>query len=186
MIIVYLLTFFAAAVIIFFLFSFYLSYFRLLRGEAPFVPLPKEVLAKVVEALEMKDESVVFDLGCGDGRVLAACHEARPRAKFFGYEKNFVIFLLAVMKLKKIKKPHNIKILNKDFFLENISQATHIFTYLLPKPMSGLGLKLKGELRPGTRLVSCDFPLKSKEPRKIIELKSNKSVVVGKLYVYDF
>lgn len=182
----YFATFFFLLITVLLLSSFYFSYFRLLRGEAPFVPLPRRAISEVLKALEINQNSVVYDLGCGDGRVLLAAHEAQPLAKYVGYEKNFVIFLLARLKVFKIRKPHSIKILKNDFFLENLSPATHIFTYLLPKPMRGLDLKLKGELRPGTRLVSCDFPLKSKNPTQVIDIKSSRFAVAGSLYVYDF
>lgn len=40
---------------------------------APFVPAPREILPAIVQALELKKGDVVYDLGCGDGRVLEAC-----------------------------------------------------------------------------------------------------------------
>ncbi|MEK7211069.1 MAG: hypothetical protein AAB731_00360, partial [Patescibacteria group bacterium] len=82
--------------------------------------------------------------------------------------------------------PRNVKILRKNFFRADLSAATHIFTYLFPKPMNELLPKFKKELKPGARVVSCDFLFKEKEPAEIIELHRSKNQLARRLYVYEF
>jgi len=166
--------------------SYFFSFYRLLRGDAPFVPVPSAVLPEIAKALEIRENSVVYDLGCGDGKVLIACSRAQPKAKYVGYEISLAIFLLAWIRILKMKKSCSMKIFRKNFFGENLSKATHIFTYLMPKQMRQLEEKFERELSPGTRLVTCTFPLKKKEPAGIIDLGRSELFLARKLYVYDF
>ncbi len=168
---------------IFYEFSFV---WGMLTAAAPFVSIPKEVLPEIVKALQIKEGDTVYDLGCGDGRVLAACHKFEPGAGYIGMERNFFAWLSAKMRFWFLGNPRNISILRGNFFREDLAAATHIFTYLFPKPMDKLLLKFQKELRPGARVVSCDFSLKEKEPVEIIDLRRSKSQLARKLYVYEF
>lgn len=180
-----LISIFAIAVV-FYTVSYFTVYARMLKGEAPFVPVPAEFLPKIIETLEIKENSIVYDLGCGDGRVLFASHWRQPKANYIGFEKSFAIFLCGWIRSVKLKNRDKVKIFRKDIFQGDISDATHVFTYLMPRMMERLAPKLKRELKPGTRLVSCSFSLKNREPSHVIELKSDKVLAPSMLYVYDF
>lgn len=184
--IIYIFIIFLVLGMAFFFTSYLFAYRRLLKGEAPFVPVSGTAILEIIKALGIKDDSVVYDLGCGDGRILFAGHKLQPKATYVGLEKNLVIFLCAWIRTMKMKKPHRIKIFKKDFFSEDISKATHVFTYLMPKMMKNLAPKLQKELAAGTRLVSYNFPLKNKNPSRVIGLKTGKLFAPSKLYVYDF
>jgi hypothetical protein len=175
-----------ALIVIFLSFSYFSSFYRLLRGDAPFVPVPSAVLPEIAKALEIGENSVVYDLGCGDGKVLIACSKVQSKARYVGYEISLAIFLLAWIRIFRVKKSRSMKILRKNFFGENLSKATHVFTYLMPKQMEQLEKKFEQELKPGTRLVTCTFPLKEKEPTSIIELGRSEIFLARKLYVYDY
>lgn len=181
----FVISFIGIVVILLFV-AYFISFFRLLRGDAPFVPVPSAVLPEITKALGIKENSVVYDLGCGDGKVLMACAKAQPKAKYIGYEISLAIFLLAWIRIFKKKKCHSIKIFRKNFFGADFSKATHIFTYLMTKQMEKLEEKFEQELSPGTRLVTCSFPLKTKKPSSIIDLERSELALVKKIYVYDF
>lgn len=153
---------------------------------APFVPLPKEVLSAVWRAMKIKKGSIVYDLGCGDGRVLIAGYEIEPEARFIGFDKNFLALFLAWFRLKKNGRGDRIKIFQGNFFRKDLSAATHIFTYLFPEVMDDLLPKLEKELGNGTRLVSCDFCFTKKKPIEIIDLLRSKNALGKKLFVYEF
>ncbi len=69
---------------------------------------------------------------------------------------------------------------------KDISDATHIFVYLFPRIIDDLFAKFEKELKPGTRVVSCDFPFSKRQPNQIIELLATKHQLNKKLYIYDF
>ena len=124
---VYLLFFLFFLAAFFLVFSYLLSYIRLLKGEAPFVPVPRVMISEIIDSLDIKENSVVYDLGCGDGRILFAAYESQPKATYIGIEKNLSIFLYAWIRTKKIEKPHHVEIRKKDFF-RKISRAQRTFS----------------------------------------------------------
>ena len=177
-------------------------------AKVPFVPVPKMVLPEIIEALKLTDRSILYDLGCGDARVLVEAARASKYSKlsklsklsedsedskygenskyrFIGIEKVALPLFLAKFRIWRSGNSSNILLKNKNLFKEDLSQATHIFTYLLPKAMDDLLPKLERELKPGTRLISCDFKFSNKEPTEIIDLKRNKKLG-SFLYIYEF
>lgn len=158
----------------------------LINREAPFISVPKAILPEIVKALDIKDASQVYDLGCGDGRVLLACHRQNPKAAYIGIDKSILPVLIARFKIHWHKPRPPIKIIRQDFFKTDLSSATHVFIYLFSTMMEPLFKKLQKELKPGARLVSCDFKFKNKEPIEIIDLCRSSRSLGQKLYVYEF
>ena len=85
---------------------------------------------------------------------------------------------------KKIKS--KIEIRRQDFFTANLSEATHLFTYLYPHVMDDLLPKLDKELKPGTRLVSISYKFTTRQPNVTIDLKRNPYKLARTLYIYEF
>lgn len=183
---IYILVSLLGLAIAFFLASYISSYWRLLAGEAPYVPVSGKAIPGIIKTLDIRENSVVYDLGCGDGRILFAGYESQPKAIYVGLEKNPAIFLCAWIRAKKIKKPRRVKIFRRDFLFEDISKATHVFAYLMPRMMEKLAPKFEKELAPGTRVVSCDFPIKTRETAVVIKFEGNKYAPSYRLFVYDF
>jgi SAM-dependent methyltransferase len=158
------------------------------KNKVPFVTAPSAIMKDIAKALEVKDDSVVYDLGCGDGRILIHLSKINPKAKYIGIENNtFPIILARVNSFFSKKKTGNkVEIVNKDFFKQDLSNATHIFTYLYPNIMDDLLTKFDKELKPGTRLVSLSFKFTGKQPINEIDLKRSKYKLGRKLFVYQF
>ena len=159
-----------------------------IKAKVPFVRVPSAVLGDIEKALNIKEGSVVYDLGCGDGRVLFYLSKNNPRTTFIGIENSDFPALVAKVHAwihRKIYKS-NIIIYKKDFFDVDISNATHIFTYLYPNVMDDLISKFDKELKRGTRLVSASFHFTSKKEIEEIDLKRSKWKLAKKLYVYEF
>lgn len=158
------------------------------HAKVPFVPVSSSVLPDIYKALEIKEGSVVYDLGCGEGRVLFYCSRLVPKATYIGIENSPFPLLLARFrgwwhtKMTGTK----IEIINKDFFQQDLSNATHIFTYLYPNVMDDLLPKFDRELKPGTRLVSVSFKFTQKQPTLLIDLKRSKYKLARHIYVYEF
>lgn len=159
-----------------------------LRAKVPFIPVPNSILADIHKILEVKNNSVVYDLGCGDGRVLFYLSKLTPQANYIGIENSLFPTILARILYWWHKRQNKIdvKILNKDFFKYDLSDATHIFTYLYPNVMDDLLIKFDRELKPGTRLVSITFKFTSKQPIAEFDLGRSKYQLARKIYVYEF
>ena len=148
--------------------------------DAPFVPIPDGISKEIIKILDLNNQSVFYDLGCGDGRILVDIVKSNPNIKAVGVEKAFLPYFLAKIKTRKFE---NIEIKRSDIFKENLSGSTDIFLYLYPQVLDKLLPNLESQCKTGTRIISCDFKFKEKKPTKIIELNAN-SRRGKKLFVY--
>lgn len=159
-----------------------------LRNRVPFVMASRGVMEDVCKALQIKDDSVVYDLGCGDGRILFYLSSQNKKAKYIGIENNILAVMLAKLGsiLNQKKTNNKVKIINGNFFKHDLSEASHIFVYLYPNMMDDLLLKFDRELKKGTRLVSLSFQFTNKRPIAEIDLNRSKYKLGRKLYIYNF
>jgi SAM-dependent methyltransferase len=149
----------------------------------PFVAAPRTTTDALARLCPLNSTSVFYDLGCGDGRFVAAMARRYPSARCIGVERAPLPSLL--LRLRSLIAPlPNMRFLYKDFSKVDLSDATHVYLYLLPFVMERLLPKLERELKPGARVVSCDFVFKNRTPDQIIPLDSRKHP--HKLYVYEF
>ncbi len=148
----------------------------------PFVPVNAALTTKITEALALTSDSVLYDLGAGDGRVLFSAEASEPKASYTGIEKAPVPYFLA--QLRKILSPHShIRFAREDLFAADIHDATHVFLYLFPSYMEKLLPKLQSECRKGTRIVACDFPFSGLTEKELHTVSFGKNS--KKLYVYE-
>lgn len=156
-----------------------------LFSKIPFIPVRKKVLREIILALELRDGSVLYDLGCGDGRVLFVAGKLNPDVRCVGIEIAPFPYLWAKAR-EFLSKSKNTSIIRGNMFDKDISSATHVFLYLFPKIMDSLLSKFEKELTPGARVVSCDFQFSNKKPIKILDLKSGSHELNRKLFIYEF
>lgn len=161
---------------------------NLMREGFSFIPVSKPILIEIEKVIGINDNSVVYDLGCGDGRVLFYLSKLHPKAKFVGVERGtFPLFLAKVDAVfNKNKKGNQVKIINADFFKADLSNATHIFTYLRPDVMDNLLPKLDQELKKGTKLISVYFQFTLKRPIAEASFGKNPNNNRRRLYIYEF
>ncbi len=153
---------------------------------APYIEIPSEVLPHIVKALEIKEGSFVYDLGCGDGRVLIEAYKSNPEAIYVGVDNALLPIVVARRKLEELGLSNKITIVKENFFHTDLSKTTHIFLYLYPKLVNSLFVKLLKELKPGTRVVTCDYTFNDKRPAEVIDLARGPGNLGKFLYVYLF
>lgn len=123
--------------------------------DAPFVPMEADVAERVMKLAEVGPGEVFYDLGSGDGRLViaAALHSAKAR----GVEIDRLRVLYSRFWIWLLRLGDKAKIIHADIFKTDISEATIVCTYLLPKTHQRLKEKLKKELTPGTKVVAVGF-----------------------------
>jgi cyclopropane fatty-acyl-phospholipid synthase-like methyltransferase len=168
------LTFFILPVVI-------LWFISIVGSGAPFVPVPSRAVLGIVDALELFDGAVVYDMGCGDGRVLLAAIQKNPNIRAIGIEKALLPYVIARWRVGGTR----IEIRRRNFFKETFADATHVVTYLFPTLMERVEKKLDQELKPGTRIVAIDFPLEHRKPTRTVEQKLDELKRGTTLYIYD-
>jgi len=135
-----------------------------------FVPTPMEVVDKMLELAQVKKDDLVYDLGCGDGRiVITAAKKYGCRA--VGYDINPVRVQESQKNVDANNVGNLVTIKQEDIFTLDLSQANVITLYLLPS----LNVKLipqLDKLKPGCRIVSHDFDMRGVTPDKVVTVKS--------------
>ncbi|HBD24901.1 MAG: hypothetical protein A2566_00930 [Candidatus Zambryskibacteria bacterium RIFOXYD1_FULL_40_13] len=165
---------------IFFVFFMLAQTISTLLGDVPYIPIPKITEKNVIEVLKLDNNSVFYDLGCGDGRVLLRAVEQFPQIRAVGVDIGFIPFFLAKFYIRKYK---NISIKRENIYKTDIHDATHIFLYLYPKVVDRIFVNILKQCKPGTKIVSCDFELIDVTPTEIINLET-KALRGKTLFVY--
>lgn len=122
-----------------------------------FVPTPPEVVDKMLELAGVGSDDLVYDLGCGDGRIVVTAAK-RYGCRGVGYDIDPERVIESLENVRKNEVQNLVRIEQKDVFTLDLSKASVITLYLL----SSLNVRLIPQLeklRPGTRIVSHDFDM---------------------------
>ncbi|MFP3911671.1 MAG: class I SAM-dependent methyltransferase [Desulfobacteraceae bacterium] len=146
---------------------------------AIFVSTSTPRIQATLDAVPMRPGERLYDLGCGDGRVLRAV-VGRYDVQAVGFEVNPVAYLVA----KGLSvATEGVRICYGNFWSKDLSDADVVFCYLFPDLMERLALKLDRELRPGCRVVSCNFPLSGWTPTQILHPMGQRHA--DPIYLYE-
>jgi len=135
---------------------------------APYVSSPEEVVRKMLDLAQLREGEVLYDLGCGDGRVVIVA--ARDyMAKAFGVEIREDLAATAREQLKKLDLEGRAQIIRGDLFEADLSKADVVTLYLTSSANEKLKPKLVRELRANSRVVSHDFSIAGWKPSEVCE-----------------
>ena len=133
------------------------------RPDVPFVPTPEEVVSEMLKMAQVNKDDVVYDLGCGDGRiVITAAREFGCRG--VGIDIDPERIRESRENAIEAGVSDRVKFIQMDLFEADISEATVVTLYLLSKINLRLRPKLLKELNPGTRVVSHQFSMGEWKP----------------------
>jgi len=147
-----------------------------------FVPTPQDVVDKMLELVEVKKDDLLYDLGCGDGRIVVTAAK-RFGCKAVGYDIDPERVKESLENVEKNGVGHMVRIEQKDIFTLDLSKANVITLYLLPSLNVKLIPQLE-KLKPGSRIVSHDFRMKGVKPDKVVKLTSNEDGSEHKIFLW--
>jgi len=127
-----------------------------------YVPTPQPVVDKMLELAEVKAGDVVYDLGCGDGRIVVTAAK-KFGVKAIGYDIDPQRVKEARENVKKAGVEHLVRIEEADVFTLDLTGASVITLYLLPALNVRLMPQL-AKLKPGSRIVSHNFDMRGAKP----------------------
>ncbi|MBL8795017.1 MAG: PQQ-binding-like beta-propeller repeat protein [Planctomycetia bacterium] len=150
--------------------------------DAIFVPTPQDVVEKMLDLAKVAKDDVVYDLGCGDGRIVVTAAK-KYGCKAVGVDLDPDCVQEARDNVKKAGVEALVRIEQQDIFRVDLSKADVVALYLLP----ALNLKLVPQLekmKPGARIVSHAFDMKGYVPDRVIRVTSKEDELERPLFLW--
>jgi SAM-dependent methyltransferase len=147
--------------------------------DVPYEPTPRNVVAQMLQLAQLRDADVVYDLGCGDGRiVIAAIKDSGARGVCVDIDPERIREARANAAVAGVLD--RMRFLEQDLFLTDIGEATVVMLFLWPEVNLKLRPKLWRELRRGTRVISYVHDMGDWKPQQAIEVQGR----IGKRWLY--
>jgi SAM-dependent methyltransferase len=139
--------------------------------DVPFVPTTEEAVQAMIKLAGVARNDVVYDLGCGDGRIVIAA--AKLGAKGVGIDIDPQRIREARENAKKAGVENHVRFEENDLFKADFREATVVTLFLLSTVNMKLRPKLLAELKQGTRVVSNTFDMGDWKPEKEVTIGSD-------------
>ena len=152
------------------------------KPDVIYVPTPQEVVDKMLELAEVKKDDIVYDLGCGDGRIVVTAAK-KFGCKCVGYDINPKRIKESLENVEKNNVGDLVRIEQEDIFTLDLSKANVITLYLLPSLNVKLIPQLE-KLKPGSRIVSHDFDMRGVTPDKVVKINSDNEYSDHTIYLW--
>ncbi|WP_257667837.1 SAM-dependent methyltransferase [Parapedobacter tibetensis] len=137
--------------------------------DVPYVPTNQKVVEEMLKLAGVKAGDVVYDLGCGDGRIVITAAK-KFGATGIGVDLNPQRIKEANENAKAEGVTDKVRFVQGDLFDFDFSQASVVTLYLLPSVNLKLRPKLLKELKPGSRIVSHDFDMGDWEAESVVKV----------------
>ena len=140
---------------------------------APYVPTPYHVVNRMLELAEVTKDDVVYDLGCGDGRiVITAAERYGARGVGIDYDPERIAEARANAERRGVQDL--VTFIQQDAMQTDVSEATVVTLYLLSSSNRKLRPILTRQLRPGSRIVSHAFRMGDWQPEVTQEFQDER------------
>lgn len=133
------------------------------QKDVPYVPSRSKVIKAMLELAEVKEDDLVYDLGCGDGRIVIAAAQ-QYGAQGIGVDVDPELIEQSIKNARQAGVAELVEFRLQDLFQADISQATVVMLYLGTDVNLRLRPKLLKELKPGSRVISNSFLLGDWQP----------------------
>ena len=138
-----------------------------IKLDVPYEPSSEEVVGAMLEIAKVGKNDLVYDLGCGDGRIVIAAAQ-KAGARGVGVDLDPERIKESLENARKANVTDRVQFFQQDLFQTEIGKATVVMLYLWPEVNLKLRPKLFRELKPGTRVVSHSHDMGSWEPDQTI------------------
>jgi SAM-dependent methyltransferase len=135
------------------------------KPDVAYVPTTNDAVEAMLRLADVTSSDTVFDLGCGDGRIVIAAAKLRG-ARGVGIDIDPVRVSESRANAKKAGVEKRVRFEENDVFEADIHEATVVTLFLLPELNVKLLPKLLRDLKPGTRIVSNTFDMGDWQPAK--------------------
>ena len=154
------------------------------RSLAPFVATPTDVVERMLSLAGVGPNDVVYDLGCGDGRIVIAAAQ-KFGARGVGVDIDPRLINQAEAAARAAGVQNRVKFIIEDAMKVDVSDATVVTLYLLSASNVKLRPLLTKQLRKGARIVSHSFAIGDWEP-DVVDTFRDAAGTTRTLYLFNF
>ncbi len=152
--------------------------------DVEFVPTPQPVVNEMLKMAKVTKDDVVYDLGCGDGRIVITAAKMFG-ARGVGVDLDQNLIKASNMHAREKGVQDLIKFIKGDLFQLDVKEATVVALYLTPELNVRLRPKFFKELKPGARIVSNDFNMGDWKPDDMGRLSDVQYEYPDKIFKRD-
>lgn len=149
---------------------------------APYVATPEDVVERMLDLAEVKEGDVVYDLGCGDGRIPIAAARRGARGVGIDFDPQRIAESNANARAAGVTERVEFRV--QDAMTVDVSPATVVTLYLLSSSNAKLRPMLTKQLKPGARVVSHAFSMGSIWPADKVDTFTNSRGDQVTLYLW--
>ncbi len=151
------------------------DWYRGTRGDslAPYVPSPQNVVEKMLQMAELSEGDILYDLGCGDGRIVIMAAQ-RFHANCVGVELDNGRYNRCVHRIRELGLKNCVTILHGNAMDVSVRDADVVTLYLLTRSNERLKPNLERDLKAGARVVSHDFSMPGWTPALVEEIRTRE------------
>ena len=148
---------------------------------SPYVASPVRVVDRMLEIANIKPGETLYDLGCGDGRILIAAAE-KYKAKAIGVEISPKLVATANSRIEKAGLEGQARVIQGDLLDVDLTGADVVTIYLATQLNAQLRPRLEKFLKPGARVVSHDYAVPGWKPNKVDKTGERQGHLI---YLYE-
>ncbi|WP_054845744.1 protein-lysine N-methyltransferase [Sulfuracidifex tepidarius] len=137
----------------------------------------------MLELAKTKEDDIVYDMGCGDGRIVITAVKEFNAKKAVCIEINDERIKETNSNIEKNGVVGRVSIVKGSFFEAPLSEASVLTMFLLPNVNEMLKPKLERDLKPGTRIVSHEFEMREWIPKEVIKVEDGNMNHTVYLYI---
>ncbi len=140
------------------------------RPDIGFIPTPLEAIDAMLTLANLADGDVIYDLGCGDGRILMRAAQ-QFKIRGVGIDIDPQRIREAETLAHQAGVGDRLSFYQADLFASDVTEATVVILYLLPHLNLRLRPQLLSQLKPGSRVISHDFDMGDWMPNQSVKLQ---------------
>jgi cyclopropane fatty-acyl-phospholipid synthase-like methyltransferase len=148
----------------------------------PYIPSPQIVVDRMLEAAKVRPGEIVYDLGAGDGRVIITAAQ-KFKAKAVGVELSEDLCKSTLERIRSLGLEDRVSVIHGNALKVDLIPAEVVTMYLLTSSNDKLKPSLEKYLKPGSRVVSHDFPLRGWKAAETVKVNSEGHIHT--IYVYQ-
>jgi len=133
---------------------------------APYKPTPQFVVENMLRLAQLKKDDILFDLGCGDGRILVTAAK-KYGVKCIGVDIDPECIEKALMNVKKARVENLVTVYIQDVMITDFSMASVVTLYLLPDGNMEVQKLIRKQLKVGSRVISHDYWMEDWPPWRV-------------------